>query len=146
MTFEEGSLVVADGQPVRGTFIVDMTSMTTEDVEGDGLLNHLQNEDFFDVPNHPEATLEIIQFTERPDQGDYLVRGNLTIKDIKVAIAFPAQVTIEDETATAQASFSLDRTRWNIRYGSIKFFSDIGDKAIDDEFDVSIDAVLQVAQ
>ncbi|MEL6590748.1 MAG: YceI family protein [Bacteroidota bacterium] len=65
--------------------------------------------------------------------------GNLTIKGISQEISFPAMVNITDNALTAKASFTIDRTMWNIRYGSGKFFDDLGDKVIYDDIELSLD-------
>jgi hypothetical protein len=39
---------------------------------------------------------------------------------------------------SATAKFNVDRTKYDIKYGSGSFFSNIGDKAINDEFELDV--------
>jgi hypothetical protein len=62
----------------------------------------------------------------------------LTIKGITNPIIFVA--TVDPATNTYTAPIVIDRTLWDIKYNSVKFFSDIADKAIEDliQFDITI--------
>ena len=69
------------------------------------------------------------------------VTGNLTIKGITKSISFPAQISVSGDKVSAKASITIDRTDFNIQYGSKKFFDSIGDKAIMDEFKLVVSLV-----
>jgi polyisoprenoid-binding protein YceI len=134
---KSGSLVVQDGVLSGGEFVLDMNSISSD--EGlDGLVNHLKSDDFFDVANHPEARLVITSVMTVAD--NYLVEADLTIKDITAPISFSADLSQEVDTMMAKAEFVIDRTVWDIRFGSGSFFDDLGDSAIKDEiiFNVSL--------
>jgi hypothetical protein len=45
-------------------------------------------------------------------------------------------MTLEENSATAKVK--IDRTLYNIRYGSGSFFDNLGNKAIDNEFDIEV--------
>ena len=65
LSFSEANLDFDGNDLVGGKFIVDMNSMSVDDIQGRGkqrLEGHLKNEDFFDVENHREA---ILVFNER---------------------------------------------------------------------------------
>jgi polyisoprenoid-binding protein YceI len=123
---------------VAGNFELDMNSITNEDVEDEGkkadLLGHLASADFFDVENNPTSKFEITAAT-----ADSLT-GNLTIKGITKSITIPYTWSEDEAGAKATSSFSIDRSQWDVRYGSSSFFDDLGDKAINDaiEFNVSL--------
>ena len=134
--------LVFDGKKLRsGTFGIDMTSMSISDLKGNSnqsLLKHLKGEDFFSVANHPSSSFEITKIaaagTDRLN-----ITGNLTIKGISSSITFPATVKRQKNTVVAVAKgVKVDRTKYDIKYRSKNFFGDIGDKAIDDEFELSI--------
>lgn len=136
-----GTVAVKSGKMVYGKMgvesgeaVLDMTTIVSE--AGDKLNGHLKNEDFFDVENHPEATLVITStdLQESPDGDVTVVTADLTIKGMTNEITFPA---VEDEYGTT-AEFSIDRTRWDIKYGSARFFDDLADKAIKDEIDFEV--------
>jgi polyisoprenoid-binding protein YceI len=111
--------------------------MTTIVSDSAGLDGHLKNEDFFDVENHPEATIAITstQAVSDEENGDYVMAtADLTIKDITNTVTFP----IYSEESLDVAKITIDRTLWDIRYGSNKFFDDLKDKAIKDEIDFEV--------
>lgn len=130
-----GTLVGNGDAFVHGRFTIDMTTIT--DSENSARLeNHLRSEDFFNVVTHPIATLEIISAT--PTNGGYEITANLTIKEITNEITFPATVTIADGTINASADITFDRSKWDVRYGSGAFFSDLGDDLINDEIELQV--------
>jgi hypothetical protein len=63
----------------------------------------------------------------------------MTIKGITNEISFPAKVSLANGTVKAVGTAKLDRTKWDIRYGSGKFFDGLGDKMIYDEFEITFD-------
>lgn len=134
-----GELYKVDGEIVGGQFTIDMDSMQSD--EGlDRLINHLKNEDFFDVPTHPEARFAITLARDAGLQGVKNISGDLTIKGLRNNIQFPAFLEEVDGVQKATAQFKIDRTLWGIKYGSGKFFKELGDKVIDDmiEFELEI--------
>lgn len=144
VNIRSGNLQVADGAITGGSFTVDMTSIVAVSTgRGDGqdrLSGHLKSDDFFDVANHPTATFVITSVTPAGQ-----VSGNLTVKGVTNPITFPAVISEEGETLRAQATVELDRTLWNIRYGSGKFFQDLGDNLISDTFTVTLNLVARKA-
>lgn len=126
----EGGIQVADGKISGGKFTIDMTSITVTDLEGSmkgKLEGHLKNDDFFAVDKHKTARLVI----EGAD-GDNIT-GSLTIKGITNKVTFPAKVVMNaDGSMTATADIEVDRSKYDVRYGSGSFFDDLGDKAIND--------------
>ena len=148
----EGTLNLASGQLsfegetlVGGTFEVDMTSIACTDLqEGQGkekLEGHLMSPDFFGVEKYPTAKFTIDNVVSRGVDGDYRVSGNITIKDNTEKIKFNALITKGELASTATAAFKLDRTDFDVKYGSGSFFENLGDKTIYDEFDLTINLV-----
>jgi hypothetical protein len=45
-------------------------------------------------------------------------------------------IKTDGSTVTADAVVKIDRTKYEIKYGSGKFFENLGDKAIYDDFDI----------
>lgn len=139
-----GTVEFTDGQFSGGEAVIDTASLTVEDLQGKGkdkLTTHLKSADFFDVANFPEASIKI---TEVKSAGEnlYDVTADLTIKDVTKPVSFQAKVEKSDVGVTASASITVDRTDFDIRYGSGKFFENLGDKMIHDIFtlDVSVAA------
>jgi polyisoprenoid-binding protein YceI len=112
-----------------------MTSINTTDLEGDyknKLDGHLKANDFFGVKKYPKATLDFTSVTK--NETNYSVVGDLTIKGITNKIAFDLEVS-ENKATT---SFKIDRTKYGIKYGSASFFDGLKDKAIYNEFDLTV--------
>jgi len=136
-----GELQLEKGALVGGTVEVDMTTLTNTDVTDKGsnakLVGHLKNDDFFSVDKHPTSTLKITKVAK--EKGKTLVTGDLTIKGISHPVTFPAEVNVAKNGVKAKGTVTVDRTLYDIRYRSTKFFEDLGDKAIHDSFTVSFD-------
>lgn len=147
INLQEGQLLVAGDQVVGGEFTIDMASITNTDIEdakyNSDLVGHLKSDDFFGVEQHPTATFKINSISPIADaaagQPNYNVEGDLTIKGKTNPVNFPATVTVENGAANAKADIIVDRAKYDVRYGSKSFFSDLGDKVIDDNFTVSLD-------
>lgn len=136
IAIQSGTLSLANGKLVKGTITINMESITCVDLTGewnDKLIGHLKSPDFFDVEKNKTAVLEITKVTEGKD-GNSIVSGNLTIKGITKPIEFSTKIEIKDNKLAAFAEVTIDRTLYDIKYGSGKFFEGLGDKAISDEF------------
>ena len=144
ISLASGSLIF-DGKNIKsGSFKIDMKSISITDLKGTSnknLLNHLKSEDFFSVEKYPVSAFEITNVV--PAGTDRVnITGNLTIKGITNSISFPASVKKQKNAIVAVAKgVKVDRTKYDIKYRSKSFFGDIGDKAIDDEFELSINLV-----
>ena len=121
----------ADGHITAGKFVIDMKSITNDDLEDQAknakIIKHLGSDAFFNSAQYPEAVLEITNAKALPEgAGDvnYQLAGNLTIKGITHNISFPAAISVENGILTAQAKVDFDRTLWDIRFGSLKFGPD----------------------
>lgn len=142
---KSGELEFDGDQLTGGSFVIDMTSITNTDLEGEWnqkLVGHLKSDDFFGVEKYPTATFEITQVVSRGKPGEYKIVGDLTIKGIKKEIKFQADVEDMGDKAKAVAEVVVDRSEYNVRYGSGSFFDNLGDKTIYDEFDLQISLVV----
>lgn len=136
-----GNFTVADGKIVGGKFTVDMNTISNTDLEGgarEKLVNHLKSVDFFNSAEFPQAEFVITKVEESADSA-VKITGDLKIKNITKEISFAADLNFKEGKVFATAEFDLDRTLWDIRFGSGKFFSDLGDNMIDDLFRVKLD-------
>jgi polyisoprenoid-binding protein YceI len=136
VSLQEGALVFKGKKLVGGTFTVDMTSLTATDLKGEylGKLNgHLKSDDFFSTEKFPTSTL-IFKTIATKAKDLYTVTADLTIKGITSPVTFDMATTADSATTT----FNLDRTKYDIKYGSKSFFASIGDKAIYDEFELTV--------
>lgn len=140
-----GTLELAHGKLEGGSFEMDMTSIACTDLTGEykgKLEGHLGSPDFFDVGNHSTATFRITTVTAmaKDESGNNTkISGTLTIKGISKPLSFPANVTIKGDKVAAVADVNIDRTKYDIKYGSGQFFEGLGDKMIDDNFRLHIE-------
>jgi rhodanese-related sulfurtransferase len=136
-----GEVVLANGLPVSGSFVLDMTSITNLDLQDEGwrgmLHRHLKSEDFFDTERYPVATFELRGAAaiagSTPGTPNVEIAGSLTIKDTTRPLCFPAVVAPqEDGTVKAQAALDLDRTLWKVCYGSGRLYERLGMHLVND--------------
>jgi len=114
-----------------GSFVINMTTIKDND-NSERLETHLKSDDFFSVETYPEATFEITNITKTPiAPADYTVTGDLTIKGKTNEVTFPAKIARqEDNTFIATGEVEIDRSLWDVRYGSDSFFDNLGDSVI----------------
>ena len=134
-------LSVKEGVIEGGTINFDMTSITCTDLQGewgDKLVGHLKSDDFFSVEKFKTATFKIknLKPIKGAEEGkaNYNITGDLTIKRITNEISFPILVTSKGDNIVAIGETNVDRTKWDIKFGSATFFENIGDKAIHNDF------------
>lgn len=137
--FKDGQLLEANGQIVGGQFIIDMKSIFIVDLKEEGkgfLYDSFSMPAFFDLANHPTASLDIREMVIKdtvPSGHIYEVKADLTIKGITRLIIFNATIDLQADQVMASASFMIDRTLWDIRFDSGKFYDNLGDQVIADE-------------
>lgn len=137
ISIQSGFLTFNESKLVGGEVVIDMTTLGSTDLQGEykGKLDgHLKSDDFFGVEKFPTATLVFTNVTAS-GKNAYNVTGNLTIKGKTNPITFA--ISIYGNKATA--SLKIDRTKYDVRYGSTSFFDGLKDKAIYDEFDLVSD-------
>jgi len=140
INLSSGNLQFQDGMLTGGQFEIDMTSIVCNDLSGataDKLVGHLKSDDFFGAATYPTAKFTITNVYPN-GVNRYKVTGNLTIKETTKEIKFIAEVKEEGDAVTATTDVQIDRSEYNVRYGSGTFFGDLGDNTIYDEFDLSI--------
>lgn len=133
---KSGALVFDGDKLVGGEFIVDMTSISATDLEGDyknQLDGHLKSADFFGIEKHPTAKL-VFTKVKSTGKNSYAVTGDLTIKDTTEPVTFDVSVYGDKATATLK----VDRTKYDVKYGS-GIIGTAKDKLIYDEFDLVVD-------
>ncbi len=137
INLSSGHLILDNNDLVGGEFVIDMTSVVCTDLTGKGkasLEGHLKSDDFFSVNKFPTASLTILN-VKKNSLGLYQVNANITIKGITQEIMFDAEI----KEKTAKAKLIIDRTEFGIIYKSGNFFKELADKAIYDEFEISVE-------
>lgn len=125
---------------VGGEFEIDMNSIKCTDIESPEyaakLENHLKDDDFFASNKYPTShfTMTKVIF----DGTSYMITGNMKIRGIDQEITFPAQFHSHGKLFHADATVKIDRTKYDIKYGSGSFFDGLGDRMIYDEFTLKI--------
>ncbi|HOY18570.1 MAG TPA: YceI family protein [Haliscomenobacter sp.] len=144
ITLKTGSLEMSKTKLGKASFEVDMTTLTVEDITGeyaDKLKGHLLSDDFFSVEKHKTAKFVSTKIVPNGKPNGFSVTGDLTIKGITKPITFDAVVKNTSGKVTGTAAIKVDRTNYDIKYRSGRFFQDLGDKAIYDEFDLEVSLV-----
>jgi len=134
-----GALNVNGNKLIGGNFTIDLKTIKALDITDPGynqkFIGHITSGDFFEIEKFPTASFVITKVAGNQ------VTGNLTVKGITKSITFPAEIAVKGGKVTAKASITIDRTDFNIKYGSKKFFDSIGDKAIYDDFALTVSLV-----
>lgn len=137
-----GTVMVEGEKVVGGEVNIDLNSMVCTDLTNEGmnqkLIGHLKSDDFFSVEKYPVANFSITSMKQK-ENGEYQVEGNLTMKGATHKISFPAKAMYENGKVKAEGTAVIDRTKWDIRYGSGKFFQGLGDSMIDDNFEITFE-------
>ena len=135
---KQGAVEVSSAGIVRGNIVVDMNSIQCLDMTGRGktkLEGHLRSDDFFGVQSYPEAALSFTSLSAETS-GKIHYTGDLTIKNITHPITFSGLIRQLGNSYSATIHFSFDRTLYDVKYGSGKYFKNLGDKLILDDIDI----------
>lgn len=142
LSIANGTVDVENNTVVGANLTMDMKTIVNTDLEAgewnDKLVGHLKSDDFFSVEKFPTAQFKITS-VKKSIAGEYSVTGEMTIKGITNEISFPAKIKVENATVVAEGTATLDRTKWNVQYGSGKFFAGLGDKMIYDDFEITFE-------
>ena len=134
---KDGFLIMEDGKLKGGEFVIDMSSIRVTDLSGEDkgkLEGHLKSDDFFGVQNHPNAKL-VIKNASKKSGNTYGIVGDLSIKGKTNTVTFDMEVDKNE----AEADIIIDRSKYDVRYGSGSFFDNLGDKTIYDNFELEVE-------
>lgn len=137
INFKDGYLIFKDKKVTGGSFTANMTTLSNTDQTGNPkqkLEGHLKSEDFFNTANYTTSTL-VFKSIASEGNNTYLINADLTIKGITNSIQFNLIVESKNK---ATASLHINRTKYDIKYGSGSYFDDLGDKTIYDEFKMDV--------
>lgn len=143
ITLSQGDLQMDGNKLTGGSFVIDMTSIVDTDLTGEykeKLEGHLKSDDFFGVAIYPTSTFKITS-VKSTGANKYDVTGDITIKGVTEKISFPTEVAINGGKVTATSKITVDRSKFNVKFGSKSFFAEIGDKVIYDEFVLDVTLV-----
>lgn len=142
-----GEVVLSKELPVSGRFVMEMDSITNLDLQDEGwrgmLHRHLKSDDFFDVERYPTATFELSGAVAiagaTSGTPNVEITGELTIKGTTLPLRFPAIIAVqEDGTIKAQGAVDIDRTLWNVCYGSGRLYERLGIHLVNDLISIEL--------
>lgn len=141
ISLKSGYLSFENEQLLDAEIIIDMASLVNRDLKDDEERNkleaHLKSDDFFGVANHPEARFKMKSTTINESSTD--LAGELTIKgkthDATIRNVIFAKSGRKEVVLGGALVF--DRTDYDVRFGSRKFFDDLGDAVIRDEVTIN---------
>lgn len=139
---KSGSLIMKDAKIVGGEFVMDMTTIKNADIKSDkyrgNLEKHLKSDDFFGVAKFPEAKF-VIKESKKLSNGSILVKGEISIKGITKPLEFEVDSHMHGESVHVSGLMVIDRTQFDIKYGSGSFFDNLGDRTIHNDFELKFD-------
>ncbi|MCY7410511.1 MAG: YceI family protein [Chitinophagales bacterium] len=132
-----------------GSIEIEMSSIANTDLTDakskEKLEGHLKSADFFDVATYPKSKFVITAITPATNsttgEVTHTIKGNLTIKDKTNEISFGAIITMLPGKINLTGTAIVDRSKFDIKYGSNTFYPNIGDKMIYDEFKLKFNVV-----
>lgn len=141
-----GFVEMNDDKIKSGQLKIDMTTIQITDIEDEKMnekfKGHLNSSDFFDVKNYNYSTLIIEEVTYNSATEVDLI-CNLTIKEYSNKIKVPAKVLLEEGKLVVIGEVEIDRTKFDIKYGSGSFVDNLGDKAINNNFEIKFKIAAQ---
>lgn len=139
-----GTLSVEGNEIAAGDFTIDMNSIADKDIENPEynakLVGHLKDTAFFFVADYPTASFVVtgVEAVTGEEGVTHHVSGNLTLRGVTKEIKIPTNVSITKDAVNATADFVIDRSLWEVTYGSGSFFEDLGDKLIEDNIELNL--------
>lgn len=136
-----------DGELIKsGKFEIDMKSITNTDLKQSNqskkLVNHLKSDDFFAVEEYPTARF-VVKGAKKLHGNTYQIKGDMTIKGITHPLVFTVVLHKQEGEMHVEAKMVVDRAKYNVRYGSDSFFSNLGNRMIYDDFDLNVKLILE---
>lgn len=138
---KDGWLTMKENKIVSGEFNIDMS--TLKDADNNARLEgHLKSDDFFGVEKFPVSKL-VLTGSDSFEKGSAIVKGNLTIKGVINPLEFKTVMQKKEDGTWFYSNIVIDRTKYNVRYGSGSFIDNLGDKAIYDEFKLKVNLLVK---
>jgi polyisoprenoid-binding protein YceI len=129
---KEGTIAFSGDTLKAAQIVIDLNTMTHEE---NNLVAHLKGEDFFEVAKYPTAELQI-KSIDNSNSLQPKVSADLTIKGVTKTIQFSVNISKTINSKTLKGKINIDRTAFGIKYNSKSFFSNLGDQAIKNNFDL----------
>lgn len=147
--FGSGSIEFANGNIQSGNITIDMTSIEVLDIKDKEemkakLEGHLNSPDFFDTAKFPTAKYTVTS-SEKGENSSFKLTGNMTIKGITQEVTSDILLTLKGELLVGGGTLTIDRSKFDVKYGSGSFFDDLGDDLIEDEISFKIKIIAKAS-
>jgi polyisoprenoid-binding protein YceI len=132
---KRGNVNISGGAITGGEIVIDMNTLTNTDLSGNEktkIEGHLKSADFFDTGKFGEAIYTITSGTKK-NAINYEIIGKLTVKGITKDLNCTLVVAPNGGDINVGGGFVFDRSQFDVRYGSDKFFDNLGDNLIKNE-------------
>jgi rhodanese-related sulfurtransferase len=148
-----GNLTVKENR-LSGSFEIDMDSIENFNLAGDELqpvlIAHLKSDDFFFIKLFPNAffTISAAEPVEDPhfSSPNFKINGIFELRGVQKELNFLATLgRTEKGDILAEAHFDFDRTKWNVIYGSSRFFEHLGMHLVFDPISIQLRVVAHVS-
>ena len=138
-----GFIVKNDGKLENGEILINMQSITVDDIENpkwnQKLVTHLKDNDFFNSEKYPTAKFVFNRFKGKG--ADTHVSGEMTIRDKNIPMNLILNVVVDIDSSYATGNININRSLFDVKYGSGSFFEGLGDKMIMDEFTLTFKVI-----
>jgi polyisoprenoid-binding protein YceI len=138
---KKGVLHMSEGQLTGGEIILDMNTLTNIDLTGESktkLETHLKSDDFFAIAKYPEASYLITSATAK-SAIEFEINGKLTIKGITKEVKSNVVIAPNGDNINVGGGFAFDRSQFDVRYCSDKFFDNLGNDLIKNDVLLTLD-------
>ena len=146
INLSEGEFTINNDILSKAIFQIDMTSIKNTDLTDETykakLEGHLKSDDFFGVEKFPKASF-VSDKSVKIQKGTTFISGKITIKGVTQPISIKTVITNTPDGIKIYASITIDRTKFNLKYGSGSFFDNLGDKTIYDDFNVTLNLLMK---
>jgi polyisoprenoid-binding protein YceI len=148
INIENGNFTFSNDELSGGNVVIDTTSIlildVTDSATNQQFAGHLASEDFFSTDKFKTASLDITAVSKQSSSA-YFIEGNLTIKAITHPIGFNLEVEKNENDLKASAKIIVDRTKYDMKFRSGNFFTNLGDTLIYNEFELHVNLTAKLA-
>ncbi len=146
INLSDGEYTITKEVMTKASFQIDMKSIKDLDLTDEGykakLEGHLKSDDFFGVDKFPIASF-VLDKPSLIKKGTSYINGKITIKGVTQPVIIKAVITDTPDGQRIYANITIDRTKFNLKYGSGSFFDNLGDKTIYDDMNISLNLLMK---
>jgi polyisoprenoid-binding protein YceI len=112
-----GVIELVNGKPEESKVYIDIDAGSVF-TDADGLTEHLQTGDFFDIKKFPKASFGSTTIVPDAAKGAnaYTVTGDLELRGVRKSVTFPATIAVTPADVTVNSEFSINRKDFGILY------------------------------